>query len=405
MKILYVVGEFPKLSETFVLSQITGLIDLGNDVDILALNNPNEKKIHKDIVDYNLTDKTTYLFPKSKKERIVKFFGTVLKEIIKNPVFTLRSLNFFKYGKDALSLKLYFGVLDREKLLKYDVIHCHFGNIGSYISKLKDMGIPIGKLYTTFHGYDVTAYLQKNGDDVYDILFKNGDIFLPISEFWKRKIIDLGCDESKIIVHHMGVDTSKFNYKAPKKTIKNIVSVARLVEKKGVKYSIKAVAELVNEYDCIQYSILGDGPLKNNLASLINELNAENHIKLLGWMEQKEIIKSLQEADLLIVPSVTSTNGDMEGIPVVIMEAMAMGIPVISTYHSGIPEIIESGKTGFLVEEKNSNELYQKLDSIIKENINLNEISMSAREQIENEFDKYKLNVRLNKIFENRRGS
>lgn len=192
--------------------------------------------------------------------------------------------------------------------------------------------------------------------------------FLPISNFWKQELIQLGCDKHKIITHHMGIDATNFYINPP--TIEHgniiqIITVARLIEKKGVEFAICALKNLADKGYAFTYKIVGDGPLKSSLENLCNALNLTGYIQFCGPLIQSEIINLIQNADIFLLPSITAADGDMEGIPVVLMEAMAMGKLVISTYHSGVPELIKNGETGFLVSEANVQEL---ADTIIKVN-------------------------------------
>lgn len=155
----------------------------------------------------------------------------------------------------------------------------------------------------------------------------------------------------------MGIDTKKFLFSPRKLRFDgkiHLLTVARLVEKKGIQYSIQAVAKVVKKYPQIEYKIAGDGPLKSDMESLIDGLKVNGNVKLLGGKQQGEIIELMKDADIFLAPSVTSNDGDQEGIPVAIMEALAQGLPVISTYHSGIPELVQDGISGFLVPERDT---------------------------------------------------
>ena len=153
---------------------------------------------------------------------------------------------------------------------KYDIINCHFGYHGLKAVYLKQIGLLQGKIVTTFHGLDITNYLESFGENVYEQLFDTGDLFLPISELWEKRLIELGCSPKKIIVHHMGIDCDKFSFK-PRNLSSDgqirFVTVARLVEKKGVEYAIRAVAKLADTHRNIQYSIVGDGALRDKLTT------------------------------------------------------------------------------------------------------------------------------------------
>jgi colanic acid/amylovoran biosynthesis glycosyltransferase len=399
MKILFIVGQFPKLSETFILNQITGLIDQGNEVTILAEKPKLKEEVHEDINKYNLLDKIVYYdYPLDKKNRLLKAINCFLK----NPILALKSINIAKYGKEVLSLKHLFlirKISSLDKVFDFDVIHCHFGPNGILAGILRDLNLIKGRILTTFHGHDMTAYLKGRGDNVYNFLFQKGDLFLPISHYWKNKLISLGCNPNKIIVHPMGVDLEKFTacqYSSFTNEIK-ILSIARLVEKKGIKYGIQAISKLVDDGYNIQYNIVGDGPLLKDLKKKAGKKLGEN-INFLGWKTQEEMLDLIMETDLLLAPSAISQDGDMEGIPVVLMESMAMQKIVVSTYHSGIPELVNDMKNGFLVNEKDSNELFSKLKYIIDNNSHLSNIGVAARNTIDEKHNIIKLNNKLEEI-------
>ena len=402
MKIAFIVTEFPKLSETFILNQITGLLELGHEVEIFAFYNPKEKKVHDDVEKYRLMERVHYFnIPDSMIKRALKAIFLIITNFHKSPIKILKSLNVFKYGKKALSLKLLYVVVPFLGK-KFDIIHCHFGPNGIIGAYLKEVGIN-SKLITTFHGYDMSMFISSHGEDIYKNLFLKGDLFMPISEHWKKKLIEMGCEEGKIIVHRMGIDVEKFEFSERRKTgtIK-ILSVGRLVEKKGHEYAIKALAKVVNKNGKdIIYRIVGDGPLKDKLMSLAEELGIEDCVEFMGNVEDEELLKLYKESHIFILPSVTASDGDQEGIPVVLMEAQAMGLPVISTYHSGIPEVVIDGKSGFLVPEKDVDALAEKMEFLVEHPELWSEMGRHGREFVEKHYDIRRLNKRLVEIYRN----
>ena len=408
MKVAFIVTEFPSLSQTFVLNQITGLIDLGHEVDIFANQAGNESKIHEDVRKYNLLEQTCYhrkireSMPRNRLLRFMKGVNYVANYMPKGPLVVLRSLNIFKYGKKAASFNLLFQIIPFLDKGPYDIIHCHFGPSGNLAVLLKEVGAIRGKVITAFHGYDLSSYIGKNGNRVYEKLFKKGDLFLPISRRWKKKLINLGCPKGKILVHRMGIDVGRLGFlqrKIRKNGKINILSVARLVEKKGMHYGIETVAKIVKRYPFVQYEIAGDGPLKRDLVGLINKLDINENVKLLGWKQQNEISELMSHADILLAPSVTGKEGDQEGIPVVLMEAMARGLPVISTYHSGIPELVQDGKSGFLVHERDVDGLAEKLEHLITHPEMRDQMGAEGRKYVEENYNIDKLNDRLVEIY------
>ncbi len=408
MKVAFFLGRFPAISETFILNQITGLIDRGCKIDIYADSPGNETTVHSDVRKYGLLDKTEYYgrqlksMPENALPRLFKGASLFIKNFRRSPRLLLKSINFFSLGRSAISMRCLYGVIPFLKMSDYDIVHCHFGTVGQFVAELKRMGALRGRLITAFHGYDVTQYIKQNGRNVYARLFRNCDIVMPISEKWKNELARLGCEEEKIVVHRMGIDTEKyyFNPRVPRAGNKiRLLTVARLVEKKGIAYAIEAAAKIIKKFQGVEYSIVGDGPLKADLEITIKRLNMSGNIKLVGWKTQDEIIDIMKNAHILLAPSVTCENGDQEGIPVVLMEAMAQGIPVISTFHSGIPELVQDGISGSLVNERDVPAIVNKLEFLINNSEACARMAKAGREIVIRNYDINKLNDRLMKIY------
>lgn len=404
MKIAFIVNVFPAISETFVLNQIVGMIDLGHEVKIFAENRPVSFALHPLHKQYDLLKKTYYpsdIFPANKLKRIYKAVYLIIRCFFRNPVIVFKSFNFFLYGKNALNLR-YFFYTSQFLINKINIVHCHFGPNAEKKLFLKEILGSRIKFITVFHGYDVTRYVKQNKKDVYKRLFEVGDLFMPISNLWKTRIEEIGCPREKIIVHRMGIDFKKDHCCCSANTNLNInlVTVARFVEKKGLEYAIAAVAKLMKKYNDIYYSIIGDGPLRPNLERLINDLGVQNKIRLHGWLDSEEVNKVLKTSNIYILSSVTSNNGDAEGIPVSIMEAMAMCLPVVSTIHSGIPELVCDSQSGFLVPERNIEVLSEKVEYLVTHPELCKEMGKKGKMIVEENFNINKLNKKLEKIFQ-----
>jgi colanic acid/amylovoran biosynthesis glycosyltransferase len=285
----------------------------------------------------------------------------------------------------------------------FDVIYCHFGPSGLAGLSAKQWGVR-GKLVTVFHGYDMTVFLKTKGEDVYDDLFARGDLSLPVSRHWRNRLLELGCPQEKVLVHHMGIDLERFGLRerrAHRGGRVKLVTVGRLVEKKGVEYAIRAVASLLSqrpELD-ISYTIGGDGPLAPHLKALVSELGVGEQVRFLGSLEADEVAELLAPSDLFLLPSVTDRLGDQEGIPVVLIEALAVGMPVVSTHHSGIPELVVDGESGFLVPERDIEALVEKLHYLIQHPEQWPEMGRLGRKLVEESYDIRRLNQRLVEIY------
>ena len=164
MKIAFIVDGFPKLSETFILNQITGLLDLGHEVEIFARYHSNEEKVHSDVKKYRLMERVHYFdMPHNKIKRVLKAIFLIITNFHKNPLKISKSLNVFKYGKEALSLWLFYLIipfLDKD----FDIIQCHFGPNGNMGAYLKQMGFKGKILQTTLWGSDQFIVPSKQGN-------------------------------------------------------------------------------------------------------------------------------------------------------------------------------------------------------------------------------------------------
>lgn len=405
MNILFFVGEFPKLSQTFILNQITGLIDAGHDVKILAKRPAPDRKLHPDVEKYRLTDRVIYYGAGGKDGKIQKglqflkgAFG-----LVAGSAFHGRHAGSISF-RDLIrypNLILLVRTLNRADLSDRDIIMAHFGPNGILALKCLSRGLLRGRLFTAFHGYDMLRYINQKGQGAYRELFSSAAVLLPISDRWRERCIRLGADPSRIIVHHMGIDLKKFRcFPARPGNVIRIVSAARFVEKKGLAYGIEAVKHLIEKGYQVHYEIAGDGPLREDLKHLISQYHLEEDVCLAGWKTQTEWIEMMQNAQIVLAPSVTARDGDMEGIPVQLMEAMAMGKIVVSTYHSGIPELIRDGVNGYLVHERDAGELADKIEDVFKAPEHWADVAENARRTVAEQFNIDRQNERLIRIFE-----
>jgi len=396
MRIAFVVGSvFPTISETFIIDQITGLIKRGHAIDIYAEKPELSTQPHPDVARYNLLAHTYYdQAPKNYWLRLLKGLQLLPHGLRNKPIVTLNSLNLLKYGRQSASLRLFYQVSPHLDKSPYDIVHCHFGYNGIKSLRLRDFGLLQGKLVTTFHGLDLSQDIQTQGNHIYKSLFEQGDLFLPVSEHWQHKLVELGCDKKKITVHRMGIDRNSFpfihrNSSSDKKV--RILSISRLIEKKGIEYGIRAIAKLVeaqnNFNERIEYNIVGDGLLKHELQQLIDSLKIGHLVKLLGWKQKPEVIELLKTSDIFLAPSITSKYGDQEGIPVAVMEAMAMGLPVVSTLHSGIPELVSNNISGYLVPERDIQALANRLNDLVKHPEIRSQMGWNGSQYIEKHYD------------------
>lgn len=396
MRIAVVSSSFPVLSQTFVLNQITALLDAGHEVSILAGRPAPDAPVHEDVFRYSLIEKTIYWDELHIPGALI--FG---RRLLKRGVRRLKLLGQTGFANPKERL---LRAAALERLEPYDAILVHFGTLGHECQILKELGALKGPMATVFHGYDMSIVPAERGEKVYDHLLQEGDLFLPISEYWRRRLLKMGALESKIKVHHMGVDTGRFRFQARERREGEpfqILSVGRFVEKKGFDDGVRAFSELLKSCPDAIYKILGDGELRRDVESLAELLGVREQVHFLGLATSEEVQEHLATAHLLFVPSKEASNGDKEGIPVVLMEAMASGLPVVTTIHSGIPELVEEGQTGLLAPQGDWRALGACLAEMATfDSTVLKEMGRAGRQRVLDEFDLVSLNRSLVEILE-----
>ncbi|MEX3072010.1 glycosyltransferase [Vibrio alginolyticus] len=376
---------YPKLSQTFVDKQINALVDNCCDVTILTDKKsdfPSIVKADLEVIDFSPSFNNKLI-------RVVFYFLSFLLIAMKGKGKVALSIS--KDDKLAFSQKLsILFALSKGIKLSYDVILVHFGNFGYYISKLKSCGVVEGKVAVIFHGYEISRdkVLTENLD-AYRACFDSCDMLLPVSKLWKEKLIKMGCPSHKVYVSRMGIDLDDFVYQttSSQSEVFKLIQVGRLTKKKGVLDTINAIALLPKDFN-IHLDIIGSGELEGEAQELVRTLGLSSIVKFHGSLPNTSVRQLLSQSNAYILPSKVADDGDMEGVPVALMEAMAVGIPVISTYHSGIPELIDDGVSGFLVNEGDVEALSKAIYTVSSYNYSeINKTTACAREKIATQFN------------------
>ncbi|MEH7380629.1 glycosyltransferase [Bacillus sp. JJ1533] len=284
------------------------------------------------------------------------------------------------------------------------LIYARFGRGGVQMLPLKqETNLP---MVTSFHGADVSKQLvkRKGYADSLPELFQKGDMFTVVSEHMRTRLITLGCPSHKITVLKSGIELGKFPFQpkisANKDEIR-LLSVGRLTEKKGMNILIKAFAQIAEKYPNSKLTIVGEGQERKKLETLIKKNQLHDRVELLGKRSHPEVKKHLMDCDLFCIASHTGSDGDLEGIPNVIMEAMALGRVVVSTEHAGIPELVIHGETGYLVPEKDVVALSDMLIHAIEHQSEWSQLAENGRRKVEQEHDIHKQIQKLEQLFTN----
>ncbi len=307
------------------------------------------------------------------------------------------------YGLTGLSTKFF----NKFNELQPDIIHAHFGHNAMYaLPYARRFGIP---LVVSFHGRDVS--MLKGPDRLnpgwwhytlrYKRLFEEADLMLAASKELKALLMEAGAPEDKITVHRLGIDMTRFK---PRSELPSgqpvILMVGRLVEKKGFGYAIRALASVHSMGHDVTARIIGDGPLRPILEDLVRSVGLDDRIHFLGALPHDEVLRHLSEAYAVLTPSITASNLDRESGLIVAKEACAMALPVIGTWHGGIPEIIDDGKTGFLVPERDHEALADRLSWLLDHPTDARDMGRAGRRKMEETYDIRTANKRLESIYE-----
>ncbi|MBN1125374.1 MAG: glycosyltransferase [Sedimentisphaerales bacterium] len=402
MRIAFIINGFPTLSETFILEQIIGLLDRGHEVFIFAKRISPQPTTHFSISQYHLMQRVRYhtTVPKNKTARRFKALYYLIKSFFQTP---LRTFHCFKYLSSDFEFRTYpfFFTCLPMVCKRIDIAHCHFGPNGNLGIALKQMG-GAKRVVTTFHGYDANCYPAETSPDVYMKLFHAGDAFTANTEFTKQRMVELGCDASKIQILPVGLNMTEFHYHEPSMEPNQpvrILTVARLVEKKGHLFALQALSNVIHKYPHFEYILVGEGPLENEIKQTANKLGLRSHVIFRGGLSREQVLEEYTKAHIFLLPSITAKNGDKEGQGLVLQEAQAMGLPVITTNHNGIPEGVLEGQSAFLVNEWDTEALTDKLGYLIENPQQWKPMGRAGRNYVEKKYDINTLNDRLVEMY------
>jgi len=298
------------------------------------------------------------------------------------------------------------GITDYIRSLEPDLVHVHFGiDAVSYWDSIKHLNIPI---LVTLHGYDITiskewwqqgkgGYFMKKYPERLISLSKHTNVrFIAVSEAIKQKAIEFGIAEDKVQVHYIGVDTNKFKSSGlPLSQRDNVVLfVGRFVEKKAPLQLIQAFSQVVKHVPDAKLVMVGDGVLKKEAESLAKKLSLP--VEFRGALRHEQVLNEYDKAKVFCLPSVTAKNGDSEGLPISILEAISKNLFILITNHSGNKDILFLESIGLVINENSIKQMAFSLTELLERNskIDIKEIGFFT-----DNFDLIKCSQKLEKIY------
>lgn len=301
-----------------------------------------------------------------------------------------------------------------KKVIKWhhpQILHSHFGDRGWYDLHLKkDADF---KHVVTFYGFDVSMLprTQPKWRRRYQKLFAEADLFLCEGPFMAQKLVDLGCPSAKVRVHHIGVDVEKIPFR-PRQLAKNeplrILLAGTFREKKGFSIAIRALGAFKERYPSLKITIIGDATAqerdqqeKKVMMDFLDEFDLKPQTRLLGYQPYDVFLKEAYNHHVFLSPSITAQNGDSEGgAPISLIDMAASGMPIISTRHCDIPNVIRDGETGLLADEGNVLQLVEHLDWLVDNSDQWAEMVYAGRRHIDQNFNVQNQARELSMIYE-----
>ena len=281
------------------------------------------------------------------------------------------------------------------------LLHIFFGHIAVHL-------LPLVRAWrqpsiVSFHGADVLVDMEKPAyrRKTKEVLDAVRRVFVR-SESLRRAVVDLGCAENKIDIVRTGIPLEEFPFqdrKFPADSEWRFVQACRLVEKKGLATTLHAFTHFLTKYPNAKLAIAGEGPMLRELQELTRKLRIDTRVALPGFVSQEKLREIFYRSHIFLHPSETGWDGNQEGIPNSMLEAMASGLPVFATNHGGIPEAIENGVSGILVQERDHRALALALLATVQDRDLLSRLARNGANVVRNKFDQQNQARRLEEIY------
>lgn len=387
-RILYITSSLPSLTSTFIYREIEVLQKAGHDISTVSMGRPLKSQISHEALRYY--ESTLYLDQVNLTRKILSQFC----------VFFFRPRKWCNLFWLALREKEIISFRDRLRILY------HFLEAGYLYTRFKDNSLHHIHAHFLSGPTSIALFLSRYLNVPYSFTMHASNIFIDhlmlktklqmckkavtISDYNKKYLLSKYGDEfaGKIDVIHCGISLQTFQPVETEKTMLPVIlAVGQLLERKGMRYLVDACRLLKRKGMEFQCHIVGGGKELKLLTEMIDEYELSEFVILLGRQPQERVKKLLQEASIFVLPSIVTEFGGREGIPVALMEAMAMQLPVVSTRTAGIPELIESGKEGLLVVQKNPEELASALEFLLKNSEARIEMGRQGREKVAQQFN------------------
>lgn len=349
-----------------MLAHANWLYEQGHDVYVFARDPSSADVMHASYDAARWRARTVVLSSEREGGSVRGTAGRMVRSVL-SPRSAWRALRVSRGAIWAAALR---PVLEPFTTQPLDLFHCHFGDQGAFGVKLNRALAIAKRVVTTFHGYDINAHYSRRAQE-YAQLFEHGHGFTANSRFTAGRAEGLGCPPEKLRIWRMGIPVERFQFvprTAPESGPIRLLTVARLTPKKGIDVALRALALARQRVSgALEYHVVGGGTTeaRDELVRLSAELGVTDIVHWHAAQSDVDVRRRMHEAHVFVLASRTAPDGDMEGQGVVLQEAQACGLPVLSTLHNGIPESVVDGESARLVPEGDPVALAEGMVSLI----------------------------------------
>jgi len=401
MKVGYIVKRFPRASETFIAQEILGLERLGVEVVIFALR-PNDRSVDHDWLDEIAAPVHTF-----ESQSFSTCWRALQTRSWQAPEWreSVHSAILAAFDHPKRSGKRYLveasWIAEMSRVLGVQHLHAHFANHPTYVAMLSHL---IGEIPYSFTAHAKDIYLDGPSPEIWTQQLERAAFAVTVSHGNRLHLGSfLGPQAmSKVSTLHNGIDLDRIQPRKnlPARNGKKVVFASRLIAKKGADLLVDAALRIGRNEPSVEFIIAGEGEEGPKLEEQVAELGIADNVRFTGLLPHQELISLIADSDLFVLPCRVAANGDRDALPTVLLEAMAAGVPCISTPVNGIPEIIDQGQTGLIVPENDPASLAAAIDQLLGDPGSRRMMGVAGRRKAERKFDLRSSTARLRKLFE-----
>ena len=392
IRVGYVLKMYPRFSETFIVNEILAHEAAGLDLEIFSLRPPADGRLQ------HSSRRARHPGTTRPASRLTSHcFGAALSEA------ATELPGLWPAAEEAANTEdvddVYQAVLLAQAVHAHSIthLHAHFGSVATSVARLASRFAGVSYTFTA-HAKDI-FHESVRPDDLHRKL-RDAAAVITVSDYnlrYLRKTCGLAAARVKRVYN--GLHLQQFTYASPTDRPARIVAVGRLVEKKGFADLVDACALLARQGRDFRCEIIGGGALEADLRDHIERLGLWGRVRLLGPRPQREVIRHVQNAAVFAAPCVVGADGNRDGLPTVLLEAMALGTPCVSTDVTGIPEVLRHCETGLMVRQHDPAGLASALERLLDDGALRVRLAEQARHLIEAEFDIRRNAARIRAIF------